>query len=193
MMINSNLIDNNKSVYIQKITEYNVCRINVIENLGVDGLFTAPASTMLSLHNAFPGGLVDHLLRVTKYAVQINDLLPSGLKSNKESVVRVALLHGIGKVGLYTPCKSDWHIKNQGKMYEFNEDITSMRIGERSIFYLISNGNGDMLTDIEYQAILNHDKNLNEDQMVKWHTNTLGVVLRQAIELAIMDEKSKQK
>jgi hypothetical protein len=193
MITNNELIENNKSFFIKKIVEYNICRTNLIDDLAVEGLFTAPASTMLSLHNAFPGGLIDHLLRVAKYAVQINELLPAGLKSTKESILRVSLLHGIGKVGLYKPCTSDWHIKNQGKMYEFNEDLTSMRIGERSVFYLMNHGNGDMLTDVEYQAIINHDKNVNDDSMVKWHTNILGVVLRQAIELAIMEEKGKIK
>jgi hypothetical protein len=76
-------------------------------------------------------------------------------------------------------------------MYEFNEELTSMTIGERSIFYIISNENGDMLTDIEYQAILNHDKS-SSDKMSEWHTSPLGEVLKMAIKLAIMEEKSKK-
>jgi hypothetical protein len=190
-MIPIETIEKNKKTYYSAVKGYNICRLTFIDKLADMGLFESPASTMLSLHNAFPGGLVDHLLRVTNYAIKINETLPENLKQTKESVVRVSLLHSIGKIGLYTPCKSEWHIKNQGKMYEFNEELTSMTIGERSIFYLISNENGYMLTDIEYQAILNHDKS-SSDKMSEWHTSPLGEILKMAIKLAIMEEKSKK-
>lgn len=189
-MIPQEVIEKNKKSYYGAIKAYNICRMDFIDKMADMDLFITPASTMLSLHNAFPGGLVDHLLRVAGYAVKINEMLPEGLKQTKESVIRVSLLHSIGKVGLYTPCKSEWHIKNQGKMYEFNESLTSMTVGERSVYYLMSNGNGDMLTDVEYQAILNYDKDAS-DKMSEWHTSPLGVILKMAIKLAIMEEKTK--
>lgn len=192
-MIDAAQIEKNKKAFYASVKAYNVCRIELVDKLADMGLFESPASTMLSLHNAFPGGLVDHLLRVASYAVKINDTLPDELKQTKESVIRVSLLHGIGKVGLYTPCKSEWHIKNQGKMYEFNEQLTSMTIGERSVYYMIKNNQCDgWLTDLEYQAILNYDKT-ESDKMAEWHTSPLGVILKMAIKLAIMDEKNKTK
>jgi hypothetical protein len=187
-MIPEETIEKNKKSYYTAVKGYNVCRLEFIDKLADMDFFLTPASTMLSLHNAFPGGLVDHLLRVTSYAIKINEMLPESLKQTKESVVRVSLLHGIGKVGLYTPCKSEWHIKNQGKMYEFNENLTSMTIGERSVYYLMSNGNGDMLNDNEYQAILNFDKD-SGDKMAEWHTSPLGVILKMAVKMSIMEEK----
>jgi hypothetical protein len=189
-MITIETIQENKKKFLTTVKGYNICTKELIDKLGDLGLFDAPASTMLSLHNAFPGGLIDHLLRVTGYALKLNELLPENLKQTKESVIRVSLLHSIGKVGLYTPCKSDWHIKNQGKMYEFNESLTSMTISERSLFYIMSNNNGSMLTDVEYQAIANYDKNTS-DKMSEWHTASLGEILKMAIKLAIMEEKTK--
>jgi hypothetical protein len=192
-MIDAAQIEKNKKAFYASVKAYNVCRTELVDKLADMGLFESPASTMLSLHNAFPGGLVDHLLRVAGYAIKINDTLPDELKQTKESVIRVSLLHGIGKVGLYTPCKSEWHIKNQGKMYEFNEQLTSMTIGERSVYYMIKNNQCDgWLTDLEYQAILNYDKG-ESDKMAEWHTSPLGVILKMAIKLAIMDEKTKTK
>ena len=190
-MIPIEIIEKNKKSYYSAVKGYNICRMDFIDKMADMGLFDAPASTMLSLHNAFPGGLVDHLLRVTSYAVKINETLPEGLKQTKEGIIRVSLLHGIGKVGLYTPCKSEWHIKNQGKMYEFNENLTSMTVGERSIYYMMSNENADMLNELEYQAILNYDKDAS-DKMSEWHTSPLGVILKMAIKLAIMEEKSNK-
>ena len=75
-------------------------------------------------------------------------------------------------------------------MYEFNEKITSMTVGERSIYHIISNNNSDILTDIEYQAIINHSKP-GTDDMSEWHTETLGEILKMSIKLAILEEKSK--
>jgi hypothetical protein len=48
--------------------------------------------------------------------------------------------------------------------------------------------NGDMLNDIEYQAIINYDKP-QTDKMSEWYTSTLGEILKMAIKLAIMEEK----
>lgn len=189
-MLTNEILEKNKNKYKTSIKQYNLCRPELIENMETLGLFSCPASTLTSLHNAFEGGLVDHMLRVAGYAVKIADIIPETIRPTRESVLRVSLLHGLGKVGLYRKCESDWHRKNLGKMYEFNEDLTSMTIGERSIYQLISNGGGDMITDTEYQAIINFEK-LNEP-MAEWHTAPLGNILKMAIRLAIIEEKSKK-
>lgn len=191
-MLTKEVADKNKKSFLSAVKAYNICRPELITKMEEMGLFTCPASTMVNLHNAFEGGLVDHALRVAGYAVKISETLPENIRPTKESVIRVSLLHGLGKVGLYTPCTSDWHRKNLGKMYEFNENIISMTIGERSIYYIMSNNNGDMITNVEYQAILNFEKT-SDDAQAEWHTEALGNVLRMAIKLAIIEEKSKLK
>lgn len=148
----------------------------------------APASTLESLHNAFEGGLVDHLLRVTSYAVKFNDALPENEKADRDSLIKVCLLHQIGKANLYKECTSDWHRKNQGKMYEFNEDLVSMRVSERSAYYVLSHG--IKLTDEEYAAILFFDK--SDDKMAEYHNSTLGDLLKMANLFAIKNEKLKK-
>jgi hypothetical protein len=70
-------------------------------------------------------------------------------------------------------------------MYEFNEDLTSMRVGERSVLYALSSG--VKLTDDEFVAIINHDK--TNDAMAEWHNSDIGEMLRAAVNLAIMEEK----
>ena len=177
-----------KTKFIETIRNYNVCNEELIDFLTEHGLFEAPASTMKSLHNAYPGGLIDHIFKVTSYAIKINDGLPEKMKQTKDSLVKVSFLHSIGKVGLYKTCTSEWHRKNLGKMYEFNEDITSMSVGERSIYYILKTKNFNILTSEEYQAIINFDKN-NDDKAAEWHTETLGEILKIAIKLAILEEK----
>lgn len=180
---------NNEQTYKNAYAKYAVGNDQLLSNLGSE-LFNSPASTMTSLHNAFEGGLVDHLLRVAKFAVKINtSVTPEEMRQDLNSVIRVALLSEIGKVGLYKPCESEWHKKNQGKMYEFVENKVSMRVGQKSIYYI--NQAGIKLLENEFQAILGHDT--PTDDMMKWHAETLTVILRQAIEWAIIEEKFENK
>ena len=72
-------------------------------------------------------------------------------------------------------------------MYDFNEELISMRVGERSIYYATKYGIS--LTEEEYQAILNYDKS-EDDKQSKWYSSTLSTILKQANELAIIEEKS---
>lgn len=183
-------IKTNEKIYRGLIKQHNVCNEEVIDYLDEMGFFYAPASTMTSLHNAFEGGLVAHLINVTKQALKFNEDLPEALRQEPASIIKVGLLHGIGKTNLYTKCTSEWHRKNQGKMYEFNEDIISMTVGERSAYIYLNSG--DQLKQNEYQAIINHDKDASTP-MVQWHTEPLGRLLRDAIYWTIMDEKHKFK
>lgn len=158
---------------------------DLLDFLGQD-YFLAPASPMRDMNNAFPGGLLDHTIKVAKYAVYLNNSLPESMREPLESVLKVSFLSEIGKTFLFNPCTSEWHIKNQGKYFEFNEDLVSMKVGERSAFYALSNG--VKLTEQEYQSILNHDKS-EEDKQVRWYTSKLGQLLKQATDLAILEEK----
>ena len=80
-----NKVLKNKETFLEKNTLYGVLNKELLEFLGED-LMTAPASTMKSLHNAFPGGLVDHILKTTKYAIGINKLLPKPSELLKHAI-----------------------------------------------------------------------------------------------------------
>ena len=188
-MIKQEQIVKNTKKYFQTAQEQGFMTEELMNFLG-ESFIKAPASTMADLHNAFEGGLIDHLLRVTKYAVSINEnVLSENLKLQKKDLIKVCFLHQIGKAHLYLPCTSEWHIKNQGKMYDFNNELTSMRVGERSAYYAISHG--VILTEEEYQAIINFDKD-DSDLQSKYHTSSLGNILKIANELAIMEEKNQK-
>lgn len=186
MSLKSEQIVKNTKKYFQTAQEHGFMNDDLMQMLG-ENFIKAPASTMKDLHNAFEGGLVDHLLRVTKFAVSINEnVLPESLKLDKKSIIKVCFLHQIGKANLYVPCESEWHRTNQGKMYEFNDALVSMRVGERSVYYAL--GNNIALTEEEYQAIVNYDKD-DSDKQSKYHTSMLGTLLKMANELAITEER----
>ena len=128
---------------------------------------TLPASGTEHYHNCFPGGYVDHILRVDDYSVNLykflsehTDMDLSGF--SLEELRFVALHHDLGKIGEardggdgYLPNPSDWHRKNQGKLYIVNEENNYMTIPDRSIFLLQEYG--VPISQQEFIAIRAHD------------------------------------
>ena len=108
-------------------------------------MMLAPASGRNYYHNCFPGGYVDHVLRVINSANQIYELWKSNGANvdnyTEEEVIFVAMHHDLGKVGdlendYYTPNESEWHRKNQGKIYTTNPKLQYMNISDRSLWLL---------------------------------------------------------
>jgi len=157
--------------------------------LGVD-IIKAPATTKLDSYNAFEGGLVDHILRVMEKAYYINKYCVCEKdKVNIDSLIKVVYLHQIGKIKLFIPNESKWHRDNLGQMYGFNNDLVSMRVGERSAYYALSCG--IKFTEEEFGAVVNYDK--LDDKQSEHYNSTLGDVLKIAGKLAVMEAKSLAK
>ena len=185
MPLEQEKIVSNTKKYFDTANKLGFMTEELMSFLGED-FIKAPSSSVSMYNNAFEGGLIDHLLNTAKYAVLINKSLPVDEQVDQNSLVKVCLLHQIGKAKLYKPCESEWHRKNQGKMYVFNEDLTSMRIGERSVYYAMSNG--IKLTEEEYSAILMYDK--VDDKQAEHHNTRLGELLKMGNTFAIFREKT---
>ena len=186
-MLTKEKIKSNATKFFKTGEKYEFMTEELMNFLGAD-VIAAPATTKLDSYNAFEGGLIDHSLRTTSYAVKLNGLLPEDMQCTMESVVKVACLFQIGKTFMFLPNTSQWHKDKLGQMYEFADDLVALRVGERSVKYAVDNG--VRFTDDEYQAIINYDKT-DEDKQAMFHTNTLGIILRQASDLAIMEEKKR--
>jgi hypothetical protein len=126
-------------------------------------LCTAPASSRLYYHNCFAGGYLDHVVRVTEAALVIDkvwDRFQQKRNHTTEELVFSAINHDLGKLGtdeipVYIPNTSEWHVKNQGKVYNTNPAVTNMKVSDRSIFQLQQAGIS--VSENEYIAILIHD------------------------------------
>jgi len=109
----------------------------MVDFLG-DRLAMAPASSRKSFHNAYPGGLIDHSIRVLKYASKLAKALD--LNVSKESLIVSCLFHDLGKVGTdehdyYLDQESAWH-REQGSLYRVNEEIRIKNTGQGALFLL---------------------------------------------------------
>jgi hypothetical protein len=184
-MLNKEQIEKNKTKLLESSEKYGILSKSLLEFLG-DDLFIAPASTSLDMYGAYPGGLLEHIFIASKYAVKVNSILPEKLQQDISSILKCTILSQIGKVFLFIPNESEWHRTKLGKMYEFNEKLVSMRVGERSAYYC-SKHNVD-LTEEEYQTIVNSDKG-DDDLQSKYHSTPLAQIVKQGFELAIFEQK----
>ena len=104
----------------------------------------APASGKEHYHNCHAGGYVEHVLHVTSFAKQLDQLWRDNgatINFTMEELVFAALHHDLGKVGdlaedYYTPNDSEWHRKNQGLVYRHNGNLQFMTVTDRALFLL---------------------------------------------------------
>jgi hypothetical protein len=131
-----------------------------------DRIVMMPASSIAHFHNAFAGGYVDHVLRVMDCALTLhNTWTVSGADMSgytEEELMFAAMHHDLGKVGfpgegneVYQVETSDWHRKNQNKMYRHNENIPFTMVPDLSIWLLQEYD--VKMSWTEYQAIKIHD------------------------------------
>lgn len=119
------------------------------DDLGLERLMFSPASSIDHYHNAIPGGYVDHVLRVMDFAaLEYKNAEAMGINVEnftKEELMFSALNHDLGKLGyvgdgkeVYQFNDSEWHRKNQGKIYKYNPNLPFALIQDRSLFLLQS-------------------------------------------------------
>jgi putative nucleotidyltransferase with HDIG domain len=153
-------------------------------------LALCPASHYTEYHNCFPGGLIDHSLRVLKLCNRLAKAAETQL--NKESMIFCCLFHDLGKLGdpeheYYLPQMNDYN-RNKGYLYEYSKDIIFMEHAHRSIFNL-QYFNIPMTTD-EFVAILIHDgPNLPANEKYSMRERTLSLLVHQADRLSVDAEK----
>jgi len=165
-------------------------KLLLLYNTLAERMMMAPASGIVHYHNCFAGGYVDHVLRVIECAKRVSkqwDEMGAEKNYTDEELIFSALNHDLGKIGdmendYYIPNTSEWHRKNQGKMYVFNPKLDYMSVPDRSLFLLAQNG--IKYTYNEAVSIRLHDglydeanvqylKTFNKDKEVKSHLPTI--------------------
>lgn len=133
------------NMYFENNPERLSCLNKMYDHFEERMVFT-PASSYEHYHNAFPGGYIDHVMRVIDNSILTYKLyIELGLdvsSISKESLLFCAMHHDLGKLGsvdedMYIINDSDWHIKNQGKIYTINPNLNYMDLNTRT-FYLLN-------------------------------------------------------
>jgi len=127
-------------------------------------LMLMPAAHKKEYHNAFPGGYVEHVLRVIRCALKQAELWESeGCDMSTftvEELVFSALNHDLGKMGdenedSYIPQTDKWRQEKLGEDYMFNTKVPFSSVPDRGLFMLQSHG--IQYTFNEMIAIQTHD------------------------------------
>ena len=127
-------------------------------------LMLMPAAHKKEYHNAFPGGYVEHVLRVIRCAIKQAQLWKSeGCDMSTfttEELVFSALNHDLGKMGdeneeSYIPQTDNWRREKLGEDYMFNTKVPFSSVPDRGLFMLQSHG--IQYTFNEMVAIQTHD------------------------------------
>jgi putative nucleotidyltransferase with HDIG domain len=111
-------------------------------------IMLAPASTRIEYTCAYPGGLVEHSLRVLQNMAKLVRAYGVDGRISVESILTCALLHDIGKVGtigskpkdFYVQNDSQWHREKLGVMYNINEKFGHIPSSQMSLHLLASIG-----------------------------------------------------
>ena len=128
-----------------------------------DRIALLPASHKKAYHNCFPGGYVEHVVRVITASFKLYAVWSEmGMADTftEEELFVSALNHDLGKIGSLEevsvfPSNDEWRKKNLGEMYTFNTKNEYMTVPDRSLFLLQQAG--IQLTTNEYIAIKTHD------------------------------------
>ncbi|MEK9767325.1 MAG: hypothetical protein VW683_00275 [Betaproteobacteria bacterium] len=135
--------------------------LDMYERRWSEQLLIAPASGRKHYHNCFPGGYLDHILRVYDLSVQMTKTFMENngqIDFTPEEMRFAALHHDLGKLGdndsapYYIEETSDWHRKNQNKYYKINDQLQVMEPTHRGLAILSEEG--IRLTQTEWLSIL---------------------------------------
>lgn len=161
MYLTEEKINKNYLLWIECLKKYNCYSEELIEEYG-DVIKNASFAMNETSGAAYQGSLLEVVLsnlcviasHINKCAFGENErgkLRHQHLYVNNDSLMRVLLLQHISKCELFVGSTEQWKI-NKGYNYEFNPNLlTSLKLGERSIFLCMKCG--IKLTEEEFDAM----------------------------------------
>lgn len=171
--------------------------LKMVDHLG-ERLAMCPGSAKVEFHNAFPGGLVEHSLRVLDFATEWHKGLKRTVttKVTKGSLIVSCLFHDLGKVGddehdYYVPLsrENEWKRDKWGQRYDYNDKLSYMTVPLRGLWLL--QRFGVVLTQEESLAVyLNDGQYIAENKPYAMREPDLAIIVHQADLLATRWEKA---
>jgi hypothetical protein len=167
MNLTAEQIQENWEIFIKLIDDYisepRRTKLKEFYSKYQERIIMMPASHKKAYHNAFPGGYIEHVIRVVKASIQINSVWQQyGVTENYtiEELVFSAINHDLGKMGnedeeSYLPQTDQWRKNNLGEDYIFNSKIEFMSVPDRGLYLLQTHGVD--ITKNEMLAIKLHD------------------------------------
>lgn len=189
MKLTEEKINLNFILFLKKIEELNIPNFNFStfqEEVG-EKLKNATYG-IIGENIAYEGSFIDIVLRkITKYAVQINELLPEEKRVDKVTLVKVCLLHQISKVEMFQKATSE-HNQNKSPYFEFAPYDFALKCGLRSVALCMKYGIS--FTEAELEAMTILDRSWDDDQ-VKYKSNMISSLIKISNEVTNAELKIK--
>ena len=188
-MISEGIKEKNLGLFFKKLSQLDVNVDKLSELLG-DQLKEASFTNTNDFGNAYPGSLLEVVLKVlTPYAVKINELLPEEQRVDKNTLVKVCLLHHIAKAVRLVPNDNQWEVEKRLMVYKYSDDQPSIRTGLHSL--ILAQQAGISFTAEEAEVMTVNDRDLTDDQ-ARWHSSVMATIVRQANELTYLQINKKK-
>ena len=136
---------------------------------------------------AYNGAFIKNVIRLTKTANELNNVLPEEIRANVASINKVCMLSQIAKVQMFKENDNNYEIINRGILYKFETLSGALRTGERST--LIASNAGVVFSEVEYEAMRAIDNLSVDDNYTKFFSSPLSLVIRQAYEIINLANK----
>ena len=188
-MISKEIMEKNFSLYTKKLAQIGV-NVDKLTELYGDKIMKASFTNSNEFDNAYEGSLLEIILKVlTPYAVKLNELLPEEQRVDKDTLVKVCLLHQIAKAIKFIPNDNQWEVEKRQLVYKYDGSLPSIRTGLFSVSMLQE---CDIkLTAQEIEALTINDRDLTDDQS-RWHSSVMATIVRQANELTYIQINKKK-
>lgn len=174
----------NYELFLKKLSQLGIDTTALAEEYG-ETLAEATFSVNSENGLAYDGALIQTVLyKLTPYAIKINELFPKEIQVDKQSLVKVCLLHHIAKAVRLIPNKNDWEVKNRGLVYTYAKNQPSIRTGLHSL--VMAQNCGIKFTPEEAEAMTVNDRDLSDDQ-ARWHSSLMASIVRQANEMVYLE------
>jgi len=196
-MLTEEKLNANYLKFINYLQKYNCYSEDMMKELG-EKIKMAPYSMERDMGGAYDGAMIDVTLNMLcKIGAQINNNAMGAnggekiahplLAVNNNMLMRVLLLINIAKAEMFTPNKSEWHRKNLGRMYEFVENKTKLKLGVRSLY--LCQKYGIQLEEEEFEAFLTID---NPDDTGERFQSPLYTMVKATKMFTLVELRQKQ-
>ena len=196
-MLTEEKLNANYLKFINYLQKYNCYSEDMMKELG-EKIKLAPYSMERDMGGAYDGAMIDVTLNILcKIGAQINNNAMGAnggdkiahplLAVNNNMLMRVLLLINIAKAEMFTPNKSEWHKKNLGRMYEFVENKTKLKLGARSLY--LCQKYGIQLEEEEFEAFLTID---NPDDTGERFQSPLYTMVKATKMFTLVELRQKQ-
>lgn len=117
--------------------------INMVHHFE-DRISETPASARPQYHNCWPGGWLDHTLRVIETSLNVKQMFISmgvDVRHSDSDIILAALCHDLGKLGdtdraYYIIQEDDWRRRKLNEHYTHNEDLEPLSVTDRALWLL---------------------------------------------------------